>query len=103
MKRRCVYLYVKSKSAAEITEILRAKVSDNDEFCARCAKYLFQIGKQELNHAASISEGIAWAQFLKTTYNEDWNAIAENIGYTIGFLAKDNADRNTILRAVFGA
>lgn len=39
--------------------------------------------------------------FLKTTYNEDWDAINENINYTVGFLAKDNADRNTILRMVF--
>lgn len=101
MKRRCVYLYVRSKSAAEITEILRAKVSDNEEFCTRCAKYLFQIGRLELNHAASISEGIAWAKFLKTTYNEDWDAIGENINYTVGFLAKDNADRHTILQNVF--
>lgn len=101
MKRRCVYLYVSSKSAVEITEILLAKVSDNEEFCTRCANYLFQIGQLELNHTASISEGIAWAKFLKTTYNEDWDTINENINYTVGFLAKDNADRNTILRMVF--
>ena len=78
------------------------KVSDDQAFCARIAQYLFQISQLNLQHPTSISEGIAWAKFLKKSlsYTGD-EAIRGTAEYTIGFLAKDNTDRKTILKKVF--
>lgn len=102
LKRRCVYLYIKHKTEKEIQDILMMKVSDDQAFCARIAQYLFQISQLNLQHPTSISEGIAWAKFLKSSLsNTGDEAIRATAEYTIGFLAKDNTDRNTILKKVF--
>lgn len=102
LKRRCFYLYIQHKSKEEIQNILRLKVSQNDAFCARIAEYLDQISRLDLQHPVSISEGIDWAKFLLSTSGEDAKNISSNAEYTVGFLAKDNMDRKTILRSVFG-
>lgn len=103
LKRRCVYLYIKHKTKAEIQAILRLKASNDDRFCAVVADYLCQISALDLQHPTSISEGITWAKFLKSTLN---GATAQEIKntapYTVGFLAKDNIDRRLILDKVFG-
>ena len=102
LKRRCVYLYIKHKSEKEIKDILRMKVSDDDKFCACVAKYLFQISSLNLQHPTSISEGITLAKFLKNSMPDiSEQKIVESAELTIGFLAKDNADRKTILNKVF--
>lgn len=102
LKRRCFYLYIKHKTKEEIQNILRLKVSQSDAFCARIAEYLDQISRLDLQHPVSISEGIDWAKFLLSTSGEDVKNISSNAEYTVGFLAKDNMDRKTILRSVFG-
>lgn len=103
LKRRCVYLFINQKTKEEIKHILRLKVSDDDAFCERIATYLEQINTLTLQHPTSISEGIAWAKFLRNsldiTSESDIEAAVKN---TIGFLAKDNADRKVILSKVFG-
>lgn len=99
LKRRCVYLYIRHKSKDEIRDILLQKVSDDETFCSKAAGYLYQISQLDLQHPTSISEGITWAKFLKNRTEEN---ISDNIQYSIGFLAKDNADRRLILSQVFG-
>lgn len=103
LKRRCVYLFINQKTKDEIKHILRLKVADDEAFCERIATYLSQINTLTLQHPTSISEGIAWAKFLRNSLNitseSDIEAAAKN---TIGFLAKDNADRKAILNRVFG-
>ena len=103
LKRRCFYLYIKHKTQAEIKDILRLKVSDDDAFCDRVAGYLEQIGKLDLQHPVSISEGIDWAKFLLSGMQANSAADIQNTAeYTVGFLAKDSMDRKTILERVFG-
>ena len=103
LKRRCVYLYMRHKTKDEIKQIIKAKVSDDSTFCEKIAEYLKQIGDLELNHPTSISEGIAWARFLKnkvTDFNSDeFRDLARN---SIGLLAKDKIDRSMVFRAMFG-
>ena len=104
MKRRCIYLYIKHKSKDEIQDILRLKVSDDTEFCERVAGYLAQISEMELQHQSSISEGIAWAKFLKNNLDvTDAASIRKNARCTIGLLAKNNNDQKEILHRVFYA
>ena len=102
LKRRCIYLYIQQKTKAEIQDILRMKVSNDNDFCSRVAGYLYQISQMELQHPVSISEGITWARFLQDTLKETTDAaIRSSVPWTVGFLAKDNADRRAILRTVF--
>lgn len=103
LKRRCVYLYIQHKSKAEIQKILRLKVADDEQFCAVVADYLCQISALDLQHPTSISEGITWAKFLKSTLSKtSTQEIRDSAVYTVGFLAKDNMDRKLILDKVFG-
>jgi len=103
MKRRCSYLYIKQKTKAEIRDILMMKVSNDEGFCNRIAEYLDQINQLNLQHPTSISEGIAWARFLKDSLGYTSQAeISQEIPYTIGFLSKNNADKQQILKYVFG-
>lgn len=92
----------KHKTKAEIQSILRLKASNDDKFCAVVADYLCQISALDLQHPTSISEGITWAKFLKSTLSEATaQEIKNTASYTIGFLAKDNMDRRLILDKVF--
>lgn len=102
LKRRCIYLYIRQKTHAEIQDILRLKVADDEEFCSTVAGYLYQITQLDLQHPSSISEGIAWAKFLKEHGETDAADIQKNAPYTIGFLAKSKSDQNKILKRVFG-
>lgn len=103
LKRRCVYLYINHKSREEIQHILKLKVSNDDEFCERIAKYLFQISNIDLEHPTSISEGITWAKFLLNSLGATTDKdIRKTAPYTVGFLAKDNKDRKRIMKTVFG-
>lgn len=103
MKRRCVYLYIRHKSKEDIRDILLLKVSNDQEFCDKVAGYLHQISQLELQHPTSISEGITWAKFLKSRMEAgESGSIRDNAPYTVGFLAKDNADKRAILSQVFG-
>ena len=101
LKRRCIYLYIHHKSAEEIARILYSRVSKNNEFCNKCANYLYQISQLDLEHIASISEGIAWTEFLQKKYGEDIEAALPEIKYSLGFLAKSEGDRKKILKTVF--
>lgn len=102
LKRRCIYLYVRQKTRKEILDILRLKVADDTEFCNTVAGYLHQITQLDLQHPSSISEGIAWAKFLKEHGKTDEVEILKNAPYTIGFLAKSKSDQSKILNQVFG-
>lgn len=102
LKRRCFYLFISKKSKDEIQKILLSKVSSDDAFCARVAEYLAQIASLDLQHPVSISEGIDWATFLVNTDSTDAKKIKDMAAYSVGLLAKDNADRRKILTQVFG-
>lgn len=102
LKRRCIYLYVRQKSRNEILDILRLKVADDEKFCSIVAEYLYQITQLNLQHPSSISEGIAWAKFLKEHGELDGSEIQKNAPYTIGFLAKSKSDQSKILSQIFG-
>lgn len=103
LKRRCLYLYIQHKNREEIQAILHKKVADDDAFCNTIAGYLDQIAHLDLQHPTSISEGIAWARFLKDSLEASTaDDIRESAAYTVGFLAKNSADRREILRSVFG-
>lgn len=102
LKRRCIYLYVRQKTRQEIQDILRLKVANDETFCNTVAGYLYQITQLDLQHPSSISEGIAWAKFLKGHGVTDEEEIEKNAAYTIGFLAKNKSDQTKIMNRVFG-
>lgn len=101
LKRRCFYLFIDKKSRQEIQQILLSRVSQDSAFCARVADYLVQIGNLDLQHPVSISEGLDWARFLLQSGKTDEAGILDMAPYSIGLLAKDNADRRQILSRIF--
>ena len=98
MKRRCAYLYLKQKTYDEILNILELHVSASHEFLARMAGYIEQVSKLDLQEPASVSEGIAWVEFVLKMFGEIQNSeIHETLPYTAGYLAKNEADKQRIL------
>ena len=95
------YLRVHIPVLTEIQQILLSRVSQDAGFCARVADYLVQIGNLDLQHPVSISEGLDWARFLLQSGKTDDTGILDMAPYSIGLLAKDNADRRQILSRIF--
>ena len=99
MKRRCSYLYLPQKTRDEIFKILQMHIEASTTYINRITKYLEQVASLDLQDAASISEGIAWGQFILTVFGEaDDDTIKDTLPLTAGYLAKNEADRSVIIK-----
>ena len=101
LKRRCSYLYIRKKSREEIEQILSLHIQGNQAFSARIANYLVQIGNLDLQHPTSISEGLDWAKFILSHFDDTTDeGIRSNIEYTAAYLGKTEADIRKIINVV---
>lgn len=99
LKRRCAYLHIKKKTKDEIFRVLQMTIAADDTFCKRAAQYLDAINSLDLQHPSSISEGIAWAKFLKESMGEwDESRVKSELPYSVCLLAKNDRDRDIVVK-----
>lgn len=93
LKRRCNYLYIENKSKEEILNIIKLKAQVSEKLAKGVADSLYEIQKLALKQTPSISEGILWANYLASNFQDNFDEIDN----TIFILAKNNDDKKQIL------
>lgn len=64
LKRRCNYLYIKNKTREEVEKILLKQTSISKQAASAVANCLVELQTSRMRQAPSISEGIAWVDYL---------------------------------------
>ena len=93
LKRRCNYLYIENKSKEEILNIIKLKAQVSEKLAKGVADSLYEIQKLALKQTPSIFEGILWANYLASNFQDNFDEIDN----TIFILAKNNDDKKQIL------
>lgn len=101
LRRRCLYLYMPNKSAAELTDIIHMKAEVPADFAARVAELIEEIRTLDLKQRPSVSEGISWARVLMTQFG-DTALRKEALTDSIGVIAKNKGDCETIRNFLTG-
>ncbi|MDO4280143.1 MAG: MoxR family ATPase [Peptococcaceae bacterium] len=94
MKRRCGYLYIKKKTRQEIVEILKRQCLASDQVAEGVAACVVALQEKDLKHPVSVAEAIDWTHFLRD------HATQDMVAQSIGLLAKDRRDMETIRTVV---
>lgn len=98
MKRRCLYLYIESKTVQETAEIISKNAKIPEEFSLKVAQKVKEIRQLSLKQKPSISDAMSWAVALFTGMGID-AFDNENIDQTLGALLKNHGDIELTKRA----
>lgn len=94
LKRRCNYLYIKNKTREEVEKILLRKTNIGEQAASVVANCLVELQAAHMKQVPSISEGIAWVNYLV----EHPDISEEDFSESAFLLAKNKQDTATAKR-----
>ena len=94
LKRRCNYLYIKNKTREEVEKILLRKTNIGEQAASVVANCLVELQTAHMKQVPSISEGIAWVNYLV----EHPDISEEDFSESAFLLAKNKQDTATAKR-----
>lgn len=89
LKRRCCYLYINRKTKKEMLDIILLHAKADKRIAESVAACMGKIQRLDLKHMPSISEALAWAEFLQ-------GHGMDHIDETLCLIAKNKGDADRI-------
>lgn len=96
LKRRCNYIFLKSKTAEEMAEIITAQAQVNPTVAAAVADVVAASRNLNLTQTPSIAEAVGWAKFIKEAIDNGDSDMLSDLGGSLGHIAKAEGDADRI-------
>ena len=96
LKRRCNYIFLKSKTAEEMAEIITAQAQVNPTVAAAVADVVAASRNLNLTQTPSIAEAVGWAKFIKEAIEHGDSDMLSDLGGSLGHIAKAEGDADRI-------
>ena len=99
LKRRCNYIFLKSKTAEEMAEIITAQAQVNPTVAAAVADVVAASRNLNLTQTPSIAEAVGWAKFIKEAIDHGDSDMLSDLGGSLGHIAKAEGDADRISKS----
>ena len=96
LKRRCNYIFLKSKTAEEMAEIITAQAQVDPTVAAAVADVVAASRNLNLTQTPSIAEAVGWAKFIKEAIDHGDSDMLSDLGGSLGHIAKAEGDADRI-------
>ena len=96
LKRRCNYIFLKSKTAEEMAEIITAQAQVNPTVAAAVTDVVAASRNLNLTQTPSIAEAVGWAKFIKEAIDHGDSDMLSDLGGSLGHIAKAEGDADRI-------